>query len=55
MDKEAIERFNAFPLTDIDRQILSMTDEEYHLTQWDELSEIICISYFFTSFPPAHF
>lgn len=36
--------FNAFPLTAIDRQILAMTDEEYHLTEWDELKEIICIT-----------
>lgn len=35
--------FNAFPLTAMDKQILAMTDEEYHLTEWDELREIICI------------
>lgn len=41
--------FDAFPLTDIDRQILSMRDEDYHLTQWDELTEIICEAYDTTS------
>jgi len=32
---------NAFPLTAIDRQILSMTDEEFHLVTWSELQDII--------------
>jgi len=30
-----------FPLTDIDRWVLSQTDEEFHLHTWDELKEII--------------
>lgn len=36
------EDFNAFPLTATDRQILAMKDEDYHLTEWDELRQIIC-------------
>ncbi|KAI9645706.1 hypothetical protein NHQ30_006448 [Ciborinia camelliae] len=30
-----------FPLTDTDRWVLSQTDEEFHLHDWDELKEII--------------
>lgn len=29
------------PLTDIDRQILSMKDEDYHRHSWEDLKEII--------------
>ena len=32
---------NAFPLTEIDRQILAMKDEDFHLIKWQELKEII--------------
>lgn len=31
-----------FHLTDRDKEILSMNDEDYHLQTWDELKEIIC-------------
>jgi hypothetical protein len=30
-----------FPLTDTDRWVLSQTDEEFHLHDWDGLKEII--------------
>lgn len=30
-----------FPLTDIDRWVLSQTDEEFHLQDWNELKEVI--------------
>ncbi|PQE23529.1 N-acetylglucosamine-induced 1 2 protein [Rutstroemia sp. NJR-2017a BVV2] len=30
-----------FPLTDIDRWVLSQTDEEFHLHDWEELKKII--------------
>lgn len=30
-----------FPLTDVDRWVLSQTDEEFHLQTWDELRVII--------------
>jgi hypothetical protein len=30
-----------FPLTDTDKWVLSQTDEEFHLHDWDELKEII--------------
>jgi hypothetical protein len=30
-----------FPLTDVDKWVLSQTDEEFHLHNWDELREII--------------
>lgn len=30
-----------FPLTDTDRWVLSQTDEEFHLHDWDELKQII--------------
>ncbi len=30
-----------FPLTDVDRWVLSQTDEEFHLHDWEELKEII--------------
>lgn len=30
-----------FPLTDIDRWVLSQTDEEFHCHSWDELKQII--------------
>lgn len=31
----------AFPLTAIDRWVLSQTDEEFHLHDWNELKDII--------------
>jgi ribosomal protein L27 len=31
-----------FSLTDRDREILSMRDEDYKLQTWDDLKEIIC-------------
>ncbi len=30
-----------FPLTEVDRWVLSQTDEEFHLHNWEELKEII--------------
>jgi hypothetical protein len=30
-----------FNLTDLDRQILAQTDEEFHPHSWDELKQII--------------
>ena len=33
-----------FPLTDTDKYVLSLTDEEYQYHDWDELREIIGIS-----------
>lgn len=30
-----------FPLTDVDRWVLSQTDEDFHLHDWDELKIII--------------
>ena len=36
-----IEKDAPFPLTDIDRWVLSQTDEEFHLQTWDELRVII--------------
>lgn len=30
-----------FPLTDTDKYVLSLTDEEYQYHSWDELKEII--------------
>jgi hypothetical protein len=38
---EKTEEEPPFPLTDIDRWVLSQTDEEFHLHNWDELREII--------------
>jgi hypothetical protein len=32
----------SFHLTDRDKEILSMTDDQYHLQTWDELKQIIC-------------
>ncbi|KAL2064327.1 hypothetical protein VTL71DRAFT_4821 [Oculimacula yallundae] len=37
----AAEEDHPFPLTDVDRWVLSLTDEEFHLHDWDELKEII--------------
>jgi len=37
-----------FPLTDIDKWVLSQTDEEFHLHNWEELKEIIGTSYVFS-------
>lgn len=31
-----------FHLTDVDRQVLAQTDEEFHLHTWDDLRQIIC-------------
>ena len=33
-----------FHLTDKDREILAMRDEDYELQTWDELKELICTS-----------
>lgn len=30
-----------FPLTEVDRWVLSQTDEEFHLHDWEELQEIV--------------
>jgi hypothetical protein len=30
-----------FPLTDVDRWVLSQTDEEFHLQTWQDLKKII--------------
>ncbi len=30
-----------FPLTEVDKWVLSQTDEEFHLHDWDELKNII--------------
>lgn len=30
-----------FPLTEVDKWVLSQTDEEFHLHDWEELREII--------------
>lgn len=37
---ESVEE-SPFPLTDVDRWVLSQTDEEFQLHTWDELKEII--------------
>jgi hypothetical protein len=38
--EESVEE-SPFPLTDVDRWVLSQTDEEFQLHTWDELKEII--------------
>lgn len=30
-----------FPLTDVDRWVLSLTDEEFHYHDWDDMKKII--------------
>ena len=30
-------------LTEVDKQILAQTDEEFHYHSWEELKQIICI------------
>ncbi len=35
------EEESPFPLTDVDRWVLSQTDEEFHLQTWDDLKKII--------------
>lgn len=42
LDKEEVAKEEAaFPLTDVDRWVLSQTDEEFHLHDWEELKVII--------------
>ena len=42
LDKEKIAEEEApFPLTDVDRWVLSQTDEEFHLHDWEELKAIV--------------
>jgi hypothetical protein len=36
-----LEKEAPFPLTDVDKWILSQNDEDFHLHSWDELREII--------------
>lgn len=51
-EKDALlKEFEAFPLSDLDRQILSMKDEDFHVTQWHELRDIVCISLLIHLFP----
>lgn len=42
-----------FPLTDIDRLVLSQTDEEFKRHDWEELKEIIRRSHFLRSYKPG--
>ena len=44
--QETLQNFDAFPLTALDRKILSMTDDEFKSTDWDELKQIICMCFF---------
>jgi hypothetical protein len=37
---QKLEEEPPFPLTDVDKWVLSQTDEEFHLHNWDELREI---------------
>lgn len=30
-----------FPLTDVDKWVLSLTDEEFHYHDWDDMSKVI--------------
>lgn len=39
--KNGVHEDSPFPLTDTDRWVLSQTDEEFHLHDWEELKEII--------------
>jgi hypothetical protein len=36
-----LEKEPPFPLTEVDKWVLSQTDEEFHLHDWDELRVII--------------
>lgn len=36
-----LEKEPPFPLTEVDKWVLSQTDEEFHLHNWDELRDII--------------
>ena len=58
-DDRSFQEDPPFPLTDVDKWVLSQTDEGYHLHTWDELREIIskhrCSSYFESSFLKSFF
>lgn len=50
-----------FPLTEVDRWVLSQTDEEFHKHDWEELKEIISKQLYLKSsqhsllcFKPSH-
>jgi hypothetical protein len=46
-----------FPLTDTDKYVLSLTDEEYQYHYWDELKEIIgksIVYYVHSGIPSKH-
>ena len=36
-----LEKEAPFPLTDVDKWVLSQNDEDFHLHDWNELKEII--------------
>lgn len=38
---DPVEDWPPFPLTDVDRAVLAMTDDEFHPQTWEELGEII--------------
>jgi len=38
---EELEKQPPFPLTEVDKWVLSQTDEEFHLHDWDELRNIV--------------
>jgi hypothetical protein len=46
-DRMQLVEESPFPLTDIDKWVLSQTDEEFHLHNWEELKEIIGTSQYF--------
>ena len=39
--RKKLEKEAPFPLTDVDKWVLSQNDEDFHLHNWDELREII--------------
>ena len=40
-DGKKLEEDAPFPLTDVDKWVLSQTDEQWHFHDWDDLKEII--------------
>lgn len=41
IESAELENESPFPLTETDKWVLSQTDEEFHLHDWEELKDII--------------
>ena len=41
VNEAVMQEDHPFPLTEVDKWVLSQTDEEFHMHDWEELKEIV--------------